>query len=253
MRVFAGPNGSGKSTVINKVRTQQSEGRPIDFGFYVNADDIAQTLIKGSLDFSPFEIETSQKEFKQIAMSSGLINNGFPENDFETSFYIRKNKLHLKNKARFEYIAQITADFLRKRLLALGKKFSFETVFSHESKLDIMKQAVEAGYKVYLYFVSTSSPQINMFRVEARVAKGGHYVDPDKIISRYQRSMDLLFDAAQLAYQAFFFDNSKDGEDSSVLFAHFKKPLLEKKWDPIDENIVPTWFVNHYSKKVSKK
>ena len=55
-----------------------------------------------------------------------------------------------------------------------------------------MQQAVAAGYKVYLYFISTESPEINKFRVEARKAKKGHDVPEDKIVSRYYGSLDLL-------------------------------------------------------------
>jgi len=58
--------------------------------------------------------------------------------------------------------------------------------------------------------------------VQARHAKGGHDVPPETIRSRYYRSLDLLYDAAQLSYQTFFFDNSKDGEDMKM-FAHFKQ------------------------------
>ena len=76
--------------------------------------------------------------------------------------------------------------------------FSFETVFSHSSKLDIMQQAVELGYKVYLYFVSTEDPEINKFRVAARKMKGGHDVPPEKIESRYYLSMNLLYNASQI-------------------------------------------------------
>jgi predicted ABC-type ATPase len=121
------------------------------------------------------------------------------------SYSLRKNALHLKDRSADERLAQIIADFLRKKLLAERKRFSFETVFSHESKLDIMRQAAEAGYKVYLYFVSTESPLINKFRVAARKAKGGHDVPPDKIESRYYRSLDLLYKACQLSYQVYFF------------------------------------------------
>ena len=132
------------------------------------------------------------------------------------------------------------------------KKFSFETVFSHRSKLDIMQVAVAEGYKVYLYFVSTESPDINIFRVETRKQLGGHDVPSDKIVSRYYRSLDLLYEACQLAYQVFFFDNSEDGQES-IMFAHFKKENDVKKWDPIDIKKVPTWFRRYYSDKVIKR
>jgi predicted ABC-type ATPase len=150
-----------------------------------------------------------------------------------------------------ERMAQIVADFLRKKLLAERKKFSFETVFSHPSKLEIMRQAAAAGYKVYLYFVSTESPLINEFRVKARVAKGGHHVPVDKIESRYYRSLDLLFEASQIAYQAYYFDNSKEGEDFTM-FAHFKVVKNKKKWDRIDPDTVPSWFKKYYSQKIHR-
>ena len=88
------------------------------------------------------------------------------------------------------------------------KKFSFETVFSHKGKVDIIKKAKAAGYKVYLYFVSTEHPRINVYLVKVvRVGEKGHDVDEEKIISRYYRSMDLMFEAAQYCYQTYFFDN----------------------------------------------
>lgn len=155
------------------------------------------------------------------------------------------------NDNPYERIAQITADFLRKKLLSEGKKFSFETVFSHPSKIDIIKAANEAGYKVYLYFVSTEHPKINIYRVKiVRVRKKGHDVEQDKIVSRYYRSMDLMYDAAQYTYQSYFFDNSYDGTNHS-LFAHFKTNSNDKKeWDEMDKNKIPNWFIKYYSSKV---
>ena len=143
-------------------------------------------------------------------------------------------------------LAQITARFLRETLLAARRRFSFETVFSHESNLDIMKQAVEAGYKVYLYFVSTESPEINKYRVALRVRKGGHSVPEDKIERRYYRSLGLLREASEIAYQAFFFDNSIENEPYKLV-GHFKKIGNEKKWDQIEESKISNWFKKYYS------
>lgn len=113
-----------------------------------------------------------------------------------------------------------------------------------------MRKAEEAGYKVYLYFVSTESPVINKSRVAARKAKGGHDVPPDKIESRYYRSLDLLYEACQLSYQAYFFDNSQEGAKFKM-FAHFKKRGNKKVWDKINKKEVPGWFKTYYSKKVA--
>lgn len=251
LRVFAGPNGSGKSTVINYVRKVKVNSRSIDFGYYINADDIAGQLRSNSFTFNTFRIKVTNREFQVIAIASGLINSEFTEKQFAGSYSLRLNKISLRTVNADERLAQVIADFLRKKLLQERRKFSFETVFSHHSKLEIMKEAVAAGYKVYLYFVSTESPEINKFRVEARKKQGGHDVPEDKIESRYYRSLDLLFEACQLAYQVFFFDNSLDGQDS-VMFAHFKKQKEKKKWDPMDETKVPGWFRKYYSEKVSK-
>jgi predicted ABC-type ATPase len=227
----------------------KANGRPIDFGYYINADDIAVQLRKAGFRFSEYDLAIKPKEFNEVALASGLINNEFTEQNYKTSFSLKGNVIRLKDANADERMAQIIADFLRKKLLQSKKKFSFETVFSHPSKLEIMRQAAATGYKVYLYFVSTESPEINKFRVQARKAKRGHDVPVEKIESRYYRSLELLYDAAQLAYQVFFFDNSVEGENS-VMFAHFKIQRGMKVWDKITKKQVPIWFRKYYSKKV---
>ncbi len=249
MRVFAGPNGSGKSTIIKSVREYTINNAPIDFGIYINADDFAKELRNGTFTFDKYEIFTSIEELLSEALSSGLLGEGFSEKAFKNCFDLKGDKLILADELADERLAQILADFLRKKLLVEKRKFSFETVFSHPSKLDIMRSAQDAGYKVYLYFVSTESPEFNKDRVKIRVKELGHNVPPDKIESRYYRSLDQLYDAAQIAYQAYFFDNTGK---KPVLFAHFKQIDGEKQWDDFNPDIVPRWFVKYYSEKVSK-
>lgn len=261
LRVFAGPNGSGKSSIIKKVlNTEVKKGVKLDFGIYINADDIAQDLQKKGCVFSKYTINFDEEEFHKIVNASGLINNDFPKNRFEECIIIENDKLTIhkdnSNKLKdepYERVAQILADYIRKKLLSEEKKFSFETVFSHEGKVDIIKQAKAQGYKVYLYFVSTEHPEINVYRVkEVRVKENGHDVDEDKIRSRYYRSMNLMFDAAQYCYQTYFFDNSVDGKDQTM-FAHFKlNSEGEKVWDKFDEKSYPEWFKKYYSAKIKK-
>jgi predicted ABC-type ATPase len=259
MRVFAGPNGSDKSSIIKSIlNTETKKGKKLDFGIYINADDIAVSLTKKGCLFKSFSVDVTKSEILDIAEKSGLINKDFPLERFTNCFSIEKNTLKVsKSEANkiddhpYERIAQITADFLRKKLLSEGKKFSFETVFSHPGKVEIIKAAKEAGYKVYLYFVSTEHPKINIYRVKVvRVGKKGHDVDQEKIESRYYRSMDLMYDAAQYTYQSYFFDNSSDGTNHSM-FAHFKtNPNDKKEWDEMEKNKIPNWFIKYYSSKV---
>lgn len=252
MRVFAGPNGSGKSTIIKYIRSQTVNDKPIDFGIYINADDIAEKLKEDDLDFSAYTINTNAQEFKEIALQSGLLTTDEIKDYFECSFSFARNSIKLESTGFREHLAQIIADFLRKKLIQEKKKFSFETVFSHVGKLDLMREAKAEGYKVYLYFVATESSDINVYRVEARTHKGGHDVPEDKIRSRYDRSLNLLYEASQLAYQAFYFDNSEDGLEDVAMFAHFKLSGDTKKWDIADKKNVPVWFRKYYSEKIAE-
>ncbi len=104
--------------------------------------------------------------------------------------------------------AQAIADYHRDRCLSSRTSFSFETVMSHPSKVDIMIRAVDAGYDVTVYFVCTSDPEINVRRVEHRASMGGHDVPRDRIVARYWRTLDLLCHAALVARRTVLFDNS---------------------------------------------
>lgn len=251
LRVFAGPNGSGKSTVIEYVRNYKANNKVLDFGHYINADEIGKCFKENkTFSFDSYNLSVSPTQFTDIVLASGLISDSFSLDELKSCFIIENNSIVCKTEVstQIERLAQMVADFLRKQLLETRQKFSFETVFSHSSKLDIMEEAKKLGYKVYLYFVSTESPEINKFRVLARKKKGGHDVPEDKIVSRYYRSLDLLYDAAQISYQAYFVDNSVD-EALFKMFAHFKLSDGKKVWDDIKDEDVPDWFIKYYYNK----
>lgn len=137
LRVFAGPNGSGKSTIINAVRDHKVREIPVDFGIYINADDLANELSKDTVSFDRYQIKTSLEEFLEFTLSSGLISTSFTREDFLETFSLENNQITLLKPELNERLAQIMADFLRRKLLSDRKKFSFETVFSHPSKIGI--------------------------------------------------------------------------------------------------------------------
>ena len=68
--------------------------------------------------------------------------------------------------------AQTIAETLRLDAIRDRASFSFETVMSHPSKLDVLRQARSAGFFVQMFFVATSNPAINVDRVANRVAQG---------------------------------------------------------------------------------
>jgi predicted ABC-type ATPase len=112
-----------------------------------------------------------------------------------------------------------------------------------------MRRAKAAGYKVYLYFVSTETPEINIDRVGIRVKSGEHNVPRYKIIKRYYRSHKLLYKAVKLSYQSFFFDNSKTGEKFK-LFAQLKSIKGKENWIRYDKPLFPSWFKRYYLNKI---
>jgi predicted ABC-type ATPase len=97
MRLFAGPNGSGKSSVIEYVKKQKVDGFPIDFGIYVNADDIAKSLRENTFSFHTYEINITNKEFQTLTLASGLINNDFTEKQFISCYTFSNNKIKLNS------------------------------------------------------------------------------------------------------------------------------------------------------------
>ena len=80
--------------------------------------------------------------------------------------------------------AAIHADKMRYQSISMKKDFTFETVLSSDYKLDILKKAKQEGYFIKCIFVLTVNASVNVARVAARVALGGHDVDEKKIRSR---------------------------------------------------------------------
>jgi predicted ABC-type ATPase len=104
--------------------------------------------------------------------------------------------------------AQLIADQRRDACIDGKRSFSFETVMSHPSKVDILTRAKTAGFQDQLVFVGTADPRMNVTRVALRVAQGGHDVPEDRIIARWHRTMKLLHEAILAADEALIFDNS---------------------------------------------
>ena len=233
--MIAGPNGSGKSTLLDEVvRAIGTEA----LGVYVNADEIELDLrTSGGLDLTPFGVDAAAlPEF--LRASQWLIVKGYTEQ--ARAAVVQDGHLRFPGVAVNSYLAAVTADFLRRSLLSAGRTFTFETVMSSPSKVDFLRLARDEGYRAYLYFVATDDPEINVARVESRVAKGGHPVSRDLIVSRYHRSLGLLPDAARVASRAFVFDNSTGG-NAPALIAEAENGTLK-----FHTERVPKWIATAF-------
>jgi len=93
--------------------------------------------------------------------------------------------------------------------LANGKSFATETVFSHPSKLDLITQAKDLGYRVMTFHISVEHPNLSVVRVGERIKEGGHSVPEEKIRNRYNRSGPLIRQAILKSDIGHVFDNSQ--------------------------------------------
>ncbi len=235
MRMIAGPNGSGKSTIRGEVL----EGL---IGKFVNADEIGKALNENGLDLALFEIEATDKEWQAHALQSSLMLRACDPGS-AMPVTVRENRLVRSGGPVNAYMATLVADFIRLKLIEARVSFTFETVMSSDDKIKVLKTARQAGFRTYLYFISTQDPDINVARVKHRVASGGHDVPEAKIRSRYVKSLDNLFEAIRNTDRAFMFDNSGErflwfaeitgGEDlvytADLAPAWFQAAVLDKK------------------------
>lgn len=106
------------------------------------------------------------------------------------------------------YEAARVAAETRAHLIAAGRSFIAETVFSHPSKLELIRSAQQAGYNVVLH-VMLVPEELAVRRVAYRVRSGGHDVPEPKIRERYRRLWPLVAQAISLADRAVAYDNSR--------------------------------------------
>ena len=105
------------------------------------------------------------------------------------------------------YEAAAAAAERRFELIAAGRSFVAETVFSHPSKVDFVSATMEVGYIVAMHVVMVPE-DLAVSRVRTRVRSGGHSVPEEKIRGRYGRLWRLVAEAASMCDESFFYDNT---------------------------------------------
>jgi len=243
LRIFAGPNGSGKSVLYDYlVKTHYFNPY-----FHINSDLISAEL-KTGLNLTNWPIKLDED-----VLFTFLDKSSFSEHvesqklrdmvSFDGATIILNNP---ENVDSVSYLSAAIADFIRRQMLVSDSSFSVETVFSHPSKLEFMHEAHEAGFRMYLYFIATANPLINIQRVQSRISAGGHFVPESKISARYYRTMENLFDAVLIADRVFLFDNSESLQVNSYTeFAQKKDDILHILGDE-----QPSWFQKYVIDKI---
>lgn len=229
LRMLAGPNGSGKSTLA----AQLSSDYAVNLYRFVNADLLFAEVVQSHRTACPFSIDNA--ELVQFVAQSTYPREY--KRPFESGeIYIdEEDYLHFSANGINSYSVAIVADFFKEQYLKHRISFSFETVFSHPAKIDILKRAQAAGFKTYMYFVATENPVINVNRIKERVALGGHDVPEEKTRSRYLRCMEQVRYALPYLNRAYFFDNSTQ---QSLYLAEYESEV----GFTLHSELLPSWF-----------
>lgn len=228
MRMFAGPNGSGKSTIKSVINQEL-------LGVYINPDEMETEMQNtGFLDLIPYQVQTSPEDVLTFFRQSDLLKNVGLSGDAKKICF-RDGKLVFQDVKINSYFASLAADFIRTNLFETGTSFTFETVMSHPSKVELLHKAKNLGYRTYLYYIATEDPEINFSRIQYRIKMGGHSVPQDKMMDRYKRSLELLLPAVHASNRAYIFDNS---HEQPIWIAE----ITDGRTVEIRANEIPAWF-----------
>ena len=230
-RMIAGPNGSGKSTLTEWLVRDYA----VNFYTRLNADDVFAEVRKTRKYLAPFPIDSAAlADYAASTEYAAAEKTRFSSGEIavESDCVLFRTEASVNS-----YTVALLVNFLQDECIKRGISFSQETVFSHPSKVAALEKAAVAGFRTYLYFVATDSPDVNAERVAERYAQGGHDVPPEKIAARYARSLANLPAAMPHVWRAFFFDNS--GAEMRYVACYSKDSGLEIQ---VPDQELPRWL-----------
>jgi predicted ABC-type ATPase len=165
-----------------------------------------------------------------------LIKPRYPHLVFvNADLYERDVLQHIGNPLQRSEAARGWADGQRADFLARGESFVSETVFSHHSKLDLIRQAQASGFQVALYVVCINEPRQLLRRVKQRVHEGGHDVPGNKILERYPRTIANLTEAVRLADLSMLFDSVDVDRGGPLLVASVTRASVTRHVNPLPD------------------
>ncbi|MGN0760579.1 MAG: zeta toxin family protein [Christensenellales bacterium] len=144
---------------------------------------------------------------------------------------IEKSLQDISDKNERMRNARDMALMLRKELLLDGMNVMFESVASHKSHIEDLKEIKELGYEITTIYVTTDDPNINIERIKHRGRDNDTYLTPERVKGRYERSLGLLSEFIKLSDTVIAVDNSIN---YVAVFSKTKKGvhclLNEKEW-----------------------
>ena len=90
--------------------------------------------------------------------------------------------------------------------------FAFETTLGGNTITSLLIHAAENGLKVKLWYAGLESVELNLARVKARVAYGGHDIPEEDIRNRWDSSRRNLIKLLPHLYSLRLYDNSVEAD-----------------------------------------
>jgi predicted ABC-type ATPase len=133
---------------------------------------------------------------------------------------------------------------LLKRAIDERLDFAFETTLGASTIPRLLKEAATAGIEIYVWYVGLESPELQIARVKARVARGGHDISEKDIRRRYEHSRLNLIELLPFLRALRIFDNSAEA-DPAVGQTPKPMPVLSTErgriLEPKDLRQTPEW------------
>ena len=122
--------------------------------------------------------------------------------------------------------------------------FAFETTLGGNTITSLLIHAAENGLKVKLWYAGLESVELNLTRVKARVAYGGHDIPEEDIRKRWDSSRRNLIKLLPHLYSLRLYDNSVEADPKQGKAPHPRLLLhmeAGKVVGPEDLTGAPEW------------
>ena len=98
------------------------------------------------------------------------------------------------------------------RALAQGLNFAFESTLGARTIPQMLIDGARQGAQIHVWYAGLASPELNIQRVKARAAAGGHDIPEAKIRERYESSRANLIRLLPHLASLRLYDNSAEGD-----------------------------------------
>ncbi len=133
------------------------------------------------------------KEGRSVYLNPDRIAGGIAPLDFE--------------KASFQAGRVLIGEI--KSMITQGESFAFESTLSGKTWFTVLREAVQQGYQVTIYFLYLDSVKKNLQRIKKRVQLGGHPIPTDAVRRRHPRCFNNFWRLYRpLCSDWYVFDNS---------------------------------------------